>query len=42
MKIASARWRVVKEQWQTSTFYQRFESLVALILTLVITLIVLA
>ena len=37
----SARWRHLKENWTVLSYYQRFESTVALVLTLVIALIVL-
>jgi uncharacterized membrane protein (DUF373 family) len=33
------RWRAFAEQWPSLTFYQRFESLVALVLTLVVSLV---
>jgi hypothetical protein len=35
------RWNTTKAQWDLLTYYQRFESAVALVLTLVIALIVL-
>lgn len=35
------RWRLAGREWETLTFYQRFESAVALVLTLVITLVIL-
>lgn len=38
----SARWGHLKENWAVLSYYQRFESMVALALTLVIGLIVLA
>jgi len=37
----SARWRHLKENWTVLSYYQRFESTVALALTLVVALIVL-
>jgi hypothetical protein len=37
MKHLSKRWRVIVEKWPTLTFYQRFESVIALALTLIIT-----
>ena len=40
MKQALLRWRVITEQWSALTFYQRFESGVALALTLIITLVI--
>lgn len=40
MKEILSRWRVVIDQWSTQTFYQRFESIVALVLTLLITLVI--
>ena len=36
-----ARWRHLKENWAVFSYYQRFESAVALVLTLVIALIIL-
>jgi uncharacterized membrane protein (DUF373 family) len=39
--IKSARWDRLKSQWAVLSFYQRFESAVALVLTFVIGLIVL-
>lgn len=36
------RWNTAKAQWDLLTYYQRFESAVALVLTLIIALIVLA
>ncbi len=39
--VAAARWRQVKAEWAILTYYQRFESLVALVLTLLIGLIIL-
>jgi uncharacterized membrane protein (DUF373 family) len=39
--VAAARWRQVKAEWAVLTYYQRFESLVALVLTLLIGLIIL-
>ena len=38
--ITSASWRQLKAQWTVLTYYQRFESSVALVLTLVIGLII--
>lgn len=40
MKEILSRWRVIIDQWSTQTFYQRFESIVALVLTLLITLVI--
>ena len=40
MNSLSSRWRSVCEQWSTLTIYQRFESLVALLLTLLITFVI--
>ena len=37
---ASERWKRGKEQWSVLTYYQRFETTVALVLTVVIALIV--
>jgi uncharacterized membrane protein (DUF373 family) len=39
-EMMSARWRHLKDNWPLLSYYQRFESTVALILTLVIALIV--
>jgi len=41
MKSLFPRWRFMAEQWPTLTFYQRFESAIALALTLIITIIIL-
>jgi uncharacterized membrane protein (DUF373 family) len=41
MRLLLLRWRVAGREWETLTFYQRFESAVALVLTLVITLVIL-
>jgi len=41
MKELFSRWRLTAGQWPTQTLYQRFESAIALILTLVITLVIL-
>ncbi|SDW20862.1 Uncharacterized membrane protein, DUF373 family [Nitrosomonas communis] len=35
-----SRWRLMIDRWSTQTFYQRFESIVALILTFMITLVI--
>ena len=40
MKDTVLRWRLIAEQWSALTFYQRFESGVALALTLIITLVI--
>ena len=40
MKHVVLRWRLMAEQWSALTFYQRFESGVALALTLIITLVI--
>jgi len=40
MKHAWLRRRLIAEQWSALTFYQRFESVVALALTLIITLVI--
>jgi uncharacterized membrane protein (DUF373 family) len=40
MKHAVSRWRLMAEQWSALTFYQRFESGVALVLTLIIILVI--
>jgi uncharacterized membrane protein (DUF373 family) len=37
----SARWKHLRENWAVHSYYQRFESSVALVLTLIIALIVL-
>ena len=37
----AGRWRTVRSEWTTLSFYQRFESLIALALTLLISLIIL-
>jgi uncharacterized membrane protein (DUF373 family) len=39
--MKSARWTHLKDNWAVLSYYQRFESAVALVLTLVIALIVL-
>ena len=41
MRALFPRWRLRADKWASLTFYQRFESLAALILTLVITLVIL-
>ena len=41
MKALFPRWRLRADKWASLTFYQRFESLTAFILTLVITLVIL-
>jgi uncharacterized membrane protein (DUF373 family) len=41
MRQLMLRWRVAGREWETLTLYQRFESAVALTLTLVITLVIL-
>ncbi len=41
MKNLSKRWRFLAEQWPALTFYQRFESVIAFALTLVITVVIL-
>jgi len=38
--IASARWRRLKTDWAVQSYYQRFESSIAFVLTLVIGLII--
>lgn len=40
MKQGLRKWRSVVERWPELTFYQRFESLIALVLTLIITLVI--
>jgi uncharacterized membrane protein (DUF373 family) len=40
MKHVLLRWRLIAEQWPALTFYQRFESLIAFALTLIITLVI--
>ena len=40
LKQALSRWRVRAAQWSALTFYQRFESVVAFALTLLITLVI--
>jgi len=39
--VATARWKHVRAEWAVQTYYQRFESLVAFVLTLLIGLIIL-
>jgi uncharacterized membrane protein (DUF373 family) len=39
--VASARWKHLRAEWTVLTYYQRFESLVAFVLTLLIGLIIL-
>ena len=41
MRALFPRWRLTADKWASLTFYQRFESLVAFVLTLVITLVIL-
>jgi uncharacterized membrane protein (DUF373 family) len=41
MKTSMKRWRLLADQWPGLTFYQRFESVIALALTLIVTLVVL-
>jgi uncharacterized membrane protein (DUF373 family) len=41
MKPLLLRWRLIAEQWPALTFYQRFESLIAFTLTLIIALVIL-
>jgi uncharacterized membrane protein (DUF373 family) len=41
MRALFPRWRLRADKWASLTFYQRFESLAAFILTLVITLVIL-
>jgi len=41
MKELFPRWRLMAERWSTLTLYQRFESLIAFVLTLIITLVIL-
>jgi uncharacterized membrane protein (DUF373 family) len=38
--MMSARWRHLKDNWSVLSYYQRFESMVALVLSLVIALVV--
>jgi uncharacterized membrane protein (DUF373 family) len=40
IKLPRQEWRLLGDQWPTFTFYQRFESLIALALTLIIALII--
>jgi uncharacterized membrane protein (DUF373 family) len=40
MKSLSTRWRLTAEEWSTLTLYQRFESLVAFLLTLLVTFVI--
>ena len=40
MSLIGTRWKHTQDQWAILTYYQRFESLVALILTLVIGVII--
>ena len=40
MREMLSRWRLMIDRWSTQTFYQRFESIVALILTFMITLVI--
>lgn len=40
MKGTLSRWRLITAHWSTQTFYQRFESVVAFILTLLIILVI--
>lgn len=40
MREILSRWRLMIDRWSTQTFYQRFESIVALILTFMITLVI--
>jgi uncharacterized membrane protein (DUF373 family) len=40
MKNLSQRWRLLAEQWSALTFYQRFESAVAFVLTVIITTVI--
>jgi uncharacterized membrane protein (DUF373 family) len=40
MKQVLVRWRSTAEQWRRMTFYQRFESLISLALTLIISLVI--
>jgi uncharacterized membrane protein (DUF373 family) len=40
MREMLSRWRLMIDWWSTQTFYQRFESIVALILTFMITLVI--
>ena len=41
MKAIAGRWRFMAERWPTLSFYQRFESVLAFALTLIITLVIL-
>ncbi|MGZ5147090.1 MAG: phosphate-starvation-inducible PsiE family protein [Burkholderiales bacterium] len=41
MKFLLLRSRLISEQWPVLTYYQRFESVVALVLTLIVTLVIL-
>jgi len=41
MKHLLLRWRLIAEQWPALTFYQRFESVIAFALTLIISLVIL-
>ena len=41
MKRAIHSWRSMVEHWPTLTFYQQFESVVAFVLTLIVTLVIL-
>jgi len=40
MKHLLLRWRLITERWPALTFYQRFESVVAFALTLIVTLVI--
>jgi uncharacterized membrane protein (DUF373 family) len=40
MKHVLLRWRLITEQWATLAFYQRFESLIAFAITLIISLVI--
>jgi len=41
MKYISERWRSIAEKWPSLTFYQRFESVIAFMITLVVTVVIL-
>jgi uncharacterized membrane protein (DUF373 family) len=41
MKFLLLRSRLISEQWPVLTYYQRFESVIALVLTLIVTLVIL-
>lgn len=40
VKETLTRWRLLHEQWPALTFYQRFESVIALALTFVVTIVI--